>query len=113
MFNLGPLEMLIVMGIAVLLFGKRLPDVAKSLGKGIVEFRKGLSGVGDDADLTATGRSSSGYGSSWRPTSVDHTSGDSAYSDVAVPKFEVPGSVSTSAPTVAAPADSPYGQPHD
>ena len=59
MFNLGPIEMLIVMGIAVLLFGKRLPEVAKSLGKGIVEFRKGLSGAADDLDLTSTGSSSS------------------------------------------------------
>ena len=41
MFNLGPMEMLIVMGIAVLLFGKRLPEVGRSLGKGIVEFKKG------------------------------------------------------------------------
>ena len=38
MFNLGPVEMLIVMGIAVLLFGKRLPEVGRSLGKGIVEI---------------------------------------------------------------------------
>ena len=45
MFNLGPMEMIIVMGIAVLLFGKRLPEVGRSLGKGIVEFKKGLSGV--------------------------------------------------------------------
>ena len=55
MFNLGPMEMLIVMGIAVLLFGKRLPEVGRSLGKGIVEFKKGLSGVGDEFDISGTG----------------------------------------------------------
>ena len=67
MFNLGPMEMIIVMGIAVLLFGKRLPEVGRSLGKGIVEFKKGLNGVGDDLDISGTGgHSSSSYGSSWR-----------------------------------------------
>lgn len=48
MFGLGPLEMAIVGVIAVLLFGKRLPEVGRSLGKGIVEFKKGLKGVEDE-----------------------------------------------------------------
>ncbi len=61
MFNLGPMEMIIVMGIAVLLFGKRLPEVGRSLGKGIVEFKKGLNGVADDFDISGTGHSSSSY----------------------------------------------------
>ena len=46
--NLGPMELIIVMGIAVLLFGKRLPEVGRSLGKGIVEFKKGLKGIEED-----------------------------------------------------------------
>src|SRR5207253_4252190 len=46
--NLGPIEMIMVMGIAILLFGKRLPEVGRSLGKGIVEFKKGLSGVAEE-----------------------------------------------------------------
>ena len=41
-----------MMGIAVLLFGKRLPEVGRSLGKGIVEFKKGLNGVADDLDIS-------------------------------------------------------------
>jgi sec-independent protein translocase protein TatA len=41
-------EWLIIMGIGLLIFGKRLPEVGKSLGKGIVEFKKGLKGVEDD-----------------------------------------------------------------
>lgn len=43
MFGLGPVEMLIVGAIAILLFGNRLPGVARSLGQGIVEFKKGLN----------------------------------------------------------------------
>jgi len=34
--------------VALLLFGRRLPEVAKSLGKGIVEFKKGLRSVEDE-----------------------------------------------------------------
>ncbi len=45
----------IVIGIVgVLLFGKRLPEVGKSLGKGIVEFKKGLKGIEDEVDVNGT-----------------------------------------------------------
>ena len=46
----GGYEWLIVGFIALLLFGKRLPEVARSLGKGIVEFKKGVRGIEDDVD---------------------------------------------------------------
>ncbi len=48
MFGLGAPglpELLIVGVIALLLFGKRLPEVARSLGQGIVEFKKGVQDV--------------------------------------------------------------------
>jgi sec-independent protein translocase protein TatA len=48
----GPLEMMIIAGIALLLFGNRLPSVMRSLGKGIVEFKKGVKGIEDDVDST-------------------------------------------------------------
>jgi sec-independent protein translocase protein TatA len=39
---------LVVLGIVgLLIFGKRLPEVAKNLGRGVVEFKKGLSGIED------------------------------------------------------------------
>ena len=43
-------ELIVVLVVALLLFGKRLPDVARSLGKGIVEFKKGVKGIEDDVD---------------------------------------------------------------
>lgn len=49
-FNLNPMEVLIIAVLALLIFGKRLPEVGRSLGKGIVEFKKGLAGVEDDVN---------------------------------------------------------------
>lgn len=46
----SPFELVVIMVIALLLFGKRLPEVARSLGKGVVEFKKGLKGVEEEAD---------------------------------------------------------------
>ena len=47
-FGLGPQEMVLVLIVAVLLFGSRLPTVARSLGKSFVEFKKGIHGVEDE-----------------------------------------------------------------
>ena len=44
----GTYDWIIVAAIGLLLFGNRLPEVGKSLGKGIVEFKKGLNGIEDD-----------------------------------------------------------------
>jgi len=44
----APENWLLIGGIALLLFGKRLPEVGRSLGKGIVEFKKGLAGIEED-----------------------------------------------------------------
>lgn len=55
--NIGPMEWVVILIIALLLFGKRLPEVGKSLGKGIVEFKKGLKGVDDEVEA----RSNPGY----------------------------------------------------
>jgi sec-independent protein translocase protein TatA len=46
----SPLHWIVLLVIGVLLFGKRLPEVGRSLGKGIVEFKKGLKGLEDEVE---------------------------------------------------------------
>lgn len=58
LFGLDPGNWLILAMIALLLFGKRLPEVGKSLGKGIIEFKKGLQGV--EEDIEHAGRTPTG-----------------------------------------------------
>ncbi len=48
--NIGPVEGLALLALGLLLFGKRLPDVGRSLGKGIVEFKRGLKGMADEIE---------------------------------------------------------------
>lgn len=56
---LGPIgwqELLILAVIGVLIFGKRLPEVGRSIGKGIVEFKKGLAGVDEEVEAAVNAR---------------------------------------------------------
>lgn len=46
----GTWEWLVIAMLGLLIFGKRLPEVGKSLGKSIVEFKKGLKGMEDDIE---------------------------------------------------------------
>jgi sec-independent protein translocase protein TatA len=46
----GPTEWIIIAILGLLIFGKRLPEVGRSLGRGIVEFKKGLKGVEDEIE---------------------------------------------------------------
>lgn len=46
----GTVEWIVIAAFGLLLFGKRLPEVGRSLGKGIVEFKKGLKGVEDEVE---------------------------------------------------------------
>jgi sec-independent protein translocase protein TatA len=55
----GTMDWVIIGLIGLLIFGKRLPEVGRSLGKGIVEFKKGLKGVEDDMDSAESSGTSS------------------------------------------------------
>ena len=69
----GLTEWIIIGALGLLIFGKRLPEVGRSLGKGIVEFKKGLKGIEEDVtqvdeDIDRTGRA--------RPTLTDESRKD-------------------------------------
>ena len=44
----GPFEMTVILVVAVLIFGRRLPDIARSVGKSITEFKKGIHEAKDE-----------------------------------------------------------------
>ncbi len=48
--GLGPMEIVVLVVLGVLLFGRKLPEIGKSMGKTIVEFKKGMKGVEDDLE---------------------------------------------------------------
>jgi sec-independent protein translocase protein TatA len=80
MFGIGPQEMIVVGVIAVLLFGKRLPEVARSMGKSFVEFKKGISGVEDE--IHNAGRARDSY--------APHQDAIEDHEEASAPKFEPP-----------------------
>lgn len=49
MFSTGPWQILIVLLVVLLLFGSRLPSVARSLGRSLVEFKKGMKEIDHDS----------------------------------------------------------------
>lgn len=59
--SLGTWDMLVLLLLGLLLFGKKLPEVGKSLGRGIVEFKKGLKGVEDDIEVSSERKDSNPY----------------------------------------------------
>jgi sec-independent protein translocase protein TatA len=60
----GHWEIAIIIVVALLVFGKRLPDVGRSLGRSIIEFKKGIKGIEDDieqaGDSTPSGEKKEG-----------------------------------------------------
>ncbi|MES1213336.1 MAG: twin-arginine translocase TatA/TatE family subunit [Singulisphaera sp.] len=84
MFGLSPMEIAIVGAVAVLLFGSRLPSVARSLGKSMTEFKKGLSGIEDEVSSSTS-----------RPSRVTNYPPADDRDEATAPKFVPPSSEPT------------------
>ncbi len=63
--GLGTIELIVVAVVILLLFGARLPRVMRSLGEGIVEFKRGINAGDDEPRLGQPGGSA---GADSRPT---------------------------------------------
>ena len=90
MFGIGIQEMIIIGVIGVILFGKRLPEVGRSVGKSMMEFKRGMQGIESEIH-TATGNSeqlTSNHSAAYEEMADD-------YQEPSAPKFEPP----TTAPT--------------
>ena len=53
MFGLGPLEIVVIGAIAVMLYGKRLPEVGRSMGQSIGELRKQFTTLQREMDISS------------------------------------------------------------
>jgi len=51
-------EMLLLLVLGILLFGRKLPELGRSVGKTLVEFKKGMKGIEDDVHETSQPRAS-------------------------------------------------------
>lgn len=82
---LGSSEILVIAVIAVLLYGERLPEVARSFGKQIVEFKKSFQGLRDELESAVKDTTSSVTSSIQKSEPVDRE-------ETTAPKFEPPPS---------------------
>ena len=64
----SPVMMLILGVIAVLLFGERLPEVARSVGKGLMEFKRGIRSIQEDVEGAINSATSTPHGFAPRRT---------------------------------------------
>jgi sec-independent protein translocase protein TatA len=80
MLGLSPAHLLLFGVVAILLFGNRLPSVARSLGRSLVEFKKGMNELENEFK-------SSVYS---EPTTTPRVTYSNDHSEPAAPRFEPP-----------------------
>ena len=85
-FAPGPTDMVLLAVVSILLFGERLPQVARQVGRGWMELKRGMSGI--QSELNAAIYSDEPVGKS-RPQSSS-ASAIEDYEEQTAPKFEPP-----------------------
>jgi sec-independent protein translocase protein TatA len=84
MFGLSPVEIMVVGVVAVLLFGSKLPSVARSLGKSMSEFKKGMHDLQNELHQADS-----------RPAQVRRYHDIDDRDEATAPKFEPPAAEPT------------------
>ncbi len=105
LLNLSPVEIVIVLIVGVLLFGRRLPEVGRYLGKGLVEFKKGMKGLEDELDTTVSHQPIA-------PPAIEAPRPPQRVQTTA-PKFETPMPNPSAVPHITPPAAPPSPAPQD
>jgi sec-independent protein translocase protein TatA len=86
MFGLGPLEIVVIAAIAVMIYGKRLPEVGRTVGKTMGQLRRQWQEMSREFELAA---SLDGQPAPRRPTSARRFA-DEGGPTVASPRIEPP-----------------------
>ena len=84
MFGLGPLEICVIGAIAVMIYGKRLPEVGRSVGKGIGELKRSMQSISKEVDISGAMRGDLPAAVSQKPARRDDDTASSA------PRFDPP-----------------------
>jgi len=89
MFGLGPLEIVVIGAIAVMLYGKRLPEVGRTFGKTVGDLRRQWQALSRELEVAANAESTAT--TSRRPASRRIASEEAAGARlVESPRFEPP-----------------------
>ncbi len=108
-FALSEVQILIILVIGILLFGRKLPEIGRSLGKGIVEFKKGLKGMEEDVHDTGSPHVSSAP----QQPAIDQPRPPQRVT-ASTPKFEEPApKFQDTTPRFDPPAPKVEDKPHD
>lgn len=89
--SIGTPEILLLVVLGVLLFGRKLPDLARSMGKSMTEFKKGMRGIEDEVSEPSSPRGAIEPDPVKAPTRVTPTS---------APKFDDAPAPSNAPPKV-------------
>ncbi|HJT34480.1 MAG TPA: twin-arginine translocase TatA/TatE family subunit [Pirellulales bacterium] len=94
MLGLSPVEVMVIGVVAVLLFGSNLPSVARSMGKSMSQFKKGMQDLKDELNVADS-----------RPQQIRRYHEIDDRDEPTAPKFEPPtAEPSLEEPTAEAPA---------
>ncbi|MDQ7780141.1 MAG: twin-arginine translocase TatA/TatE family subunit [Planctomycetota bacterium] len=105
MFGLDTFEILVIVILAVVLFGRKLPEVTRALGRGVGEFRRGLRGIQDEVNRTIDAEGSVGSVMTRKPE--ENAGVDRAASDGGGSGFDY----YDKAPAAIGPPGRPTGEP--
>jgi len=87
----NPLMLIFFGALAVLLFGERLPEVARSFGKGLMELKKGVRDIQDEIHGAINSAVDSSTKSSTSSSSASRYEEPADREEATAPKFEPPG----------------------